>query len=288
MRRDGIYLRSGPFLFHIQSKLTDVAKSLHILYADHRVENDSEFADFHVGVDRVRGVRRYFFPEVTFYSDNSRPFFPTPSDSAAALLEWGLNWCISNFAHQYGLVHSAVLARDNNAMILPAPPESGKSTLCAAMACSGWRLLSDELALISPNSLDISPMVRPVGLKNNSIDIIRSRYPDQVIGPLSPRTPKGIVAHMRPPADSVEKADQTATPRWIVFPKFDPNAILSIEEKPKSRALMELARNTNNFHHLGEAAFGMLTKVVDQSACYDIKFSSVDDALSAVAQIADG
>jgi predicted ATPase len=30
-------------------------------------------------------------------------------------------------------------------VILPAPPGSGKSTLCAALVTRGWRLLSDEL-----------------------------------------------------------------------------------------------------------------------------------------------
>ena len=46
------------------------------------------------------------------------------------------------------LVHAAVLERDGRAVVMPGPSGVGKSTLCAALVARGWRLLSDEVAMI--------------------------------------------------------------------------------------------------------------------------------------------
>ena len=51
-------------------------------------------------------------------------------------------------AHQYLIIHAAVVEKNGLAAILPAPPGSGKGTLTAGSVLSGWRLLSDELTLI--------------------------------------------------------------------------------------------------------------------------------------------
>ena len=81
------------------------------------------------------------------------------------MLEAGLNWCIGNLAHQYLVIHSATLERGGRALLMPAPPGSGKSTLCAALITRGWRLLSDEFALVDPATGLLVPVPRPVALK---------------------------------------------------------------------------------------------------------------------------
>lgn len=57
--------------------------------------------------------------------------------------------------------------------IVPAPLDSAKRTLCAALVGKGWRLLSDELALVRLDTGELVPLPRPISLKNASINIIR-------------------------------------------------------------------------------------------------------------------
>ena len=63
-------------------------------------------------------------------------------------------------------------------MLLPAPPGAGKSTLCAGLVHRGWRLLSDELALVDMETGLVRGMARPVNLKNKSIEVIRDFAPE--------------------------------------------------------------------------------------------------------------
>ena len=64
------------------------------------------------------------------------------------------------------------------------------------------------------------PLARPPALKNESIDIIRSLAPDVCLGPLAADTPKGAVAHLRPPAASVERIGERVWPACFLFVRF--------------------------------------------------------------------
>ena len=72
---------------------------------------------------------------------------------------------------RYLIIHAAVVERNGFALLLPAPPGSGKSTLCAGLIHHGWRLLSDELALIDPETATLQAIPRPVSLKLSLIHI---------------------------------------------------------------------------------------------------------------------
>ena len=130
---------------------------------------------------------------VRFLVDGRAPHEDLPARQALAVLEWGLNLVIALRMHCYLMLHSAVLERAGRGLLLPAAPGFGKSTLCAALANRGWRLLSDEFGLIRSGTTDLLPLPRPIALKNESIDVIRAFAPDAYIGPSIPNTRKGTV-----------------------------------------------------------------------------------------------
>jgi ADP-ribose pyrophosphatase YjhB (NUDIX family) len=176
--------------------------------------------------------------------------------------------------------HSAVLEKNGRVLVMPAPPGSGKSTLCAALMLHGWRLLSDEMALLDPVSGNVVPAPRPVSLKNQSIDVVRHLAPDAVMGPVARDTLKGTVAHLRVSSDSLARAEVSAPPAWVVFPRFEPNVPLHVEPRPKARALVELASNSFNHHVHGRAGFEALAHLVDRSQCFDLRYGHLPEALA--------
>lgn len=276
----GVCIRTGPFVSRIQSRLPAVADGLALLYPDYpRVEPDG-FSDFHVRLFTPNPLRRWWRPQVQFAMDGRVPFRPLPLSQAYPLLEWGLNWCITSHMHHYLLIHSAVVEKNGLGVILPGEPGAGKSTLCAALVLRGWRLLSDEMTVIDLDTLDLIPVVRPVSLKNASIEVIRGFAPEAVISPPALDTLKGTVAHLRVPPESIARMDEPARAGAIVFPRYQPGAVPArAGAETPGRSLLRIARNTFNYSLLGERAFAALTTVVQGSRCHDLAYADLDEAI---------
>ena len=281
----GIYLRTGAFTTRVQSSIPSVAEGMSRLYSDYSLTEQNDFADFHVSLDRPSHLRRWFKPQVLFLFDGSSPFKPLPLEQAFPMFEWGLNWCVSSYAHRYLIIHAAVVEKEGFAAILPAPPGSGKSTLCAALINRGWRLLSDELTLIRIDDSKVVPLPRPVSLKNASIDIIGNYVPQGVFSRRVTDTMKGTIAHLKPPFESIVRAAEVAEPAWIIFPKYQPNAPVQLEAMPQSRAFMQVAENAFNYSTLGSRGFETLAKLIDVSVCYEFTYSVLDDAIETFAAL---
>ncbi len=280
LRGQGLALQTGTFSVCIRSQLASVAAGVEQLYADFPL-HEGAFADFRVELKRPLGVRHWLKPQVDFLFDGERPFKPLPLDQAYPMLEWGLNWCVSMHAHNYLTIHAAVVEKNGFAAILPAPPGSGKSTLCAALVLSGWRLLSDELTLIDRASGLIHPLPRPVSLKNQSIGIIRAFAPGVFINRESYDTAKGTVAHLRPPPDSVLRQHEPARPGWVIFPKWRATAATDLVARSQAQTFIYLAQNAFNYSHLGEHGFVLGTQTVEQCDCYDFTYSALPEAVEA-------
>jgi HprK-related kinase A len=282
LRYPGVPIHIGPFAFRIRSASPYLYESIRHLYADFALADRDDFADFHVSLERPRGLRKWLRPKVHFSLDGQVPFYPMALSASTPLFEWGLNWVVGNYAHQYLVMHAAVLERQGGALLLPGPPGSGKSTLCAALAYRGWRLLSDELALVSTRSCDVTPIPRPISLKDESIDVIRRFAPDVKFGPRPALTHKGLIAHIRPPGDAVVRAGEKAAAKWVVFVSFSPEAPMEIRAVPKSRAFLRLADQAHNYDFLGAAGFESVARITDSCQCYDFIYADLEAAVAAL------
>jgi hypothetical protein len=284
----GLYLRTGPFINHITADNAPIAEGIARMYGAYPLADSTEFADFHVSFDNAALWRRWWHRQVRFSHDGYRPFAPLPREQGFAMFEWMLNWCVSSRAHDYLIIHAAVVEKNGCAVVLPAPPGSGKSTLCAALAHRGWRLLSDELALVRLADGAIAPLPRPISLKNQSIDVMRAYLEAPVFSTPVGSTHKGTVAHLRAPADSVARAHEMARPAWVIFPRYAPGEAAVLTPMPRARAFMELADNAFNFSLLGAAGFNAMGELIERSECYQFRYSVLDEAIAVFASLAQG
>ena len=283
---DGIRLATGPFNCRLQSGIGEIADELARLYAHHTLVDSSAFTDFHIAVQPGHGLRRWLRPQALFSVDSVEPFTPLPRAQALPMLEWGLNWCVTAYSQHILVLHAAAVARGNRAAILPAPPGSGKSTLCAALVNRGWRLLSDELTLISVETGQVMGLARPVNLKNASIDIIRAYAPDAFLTQPVHDTTKGTVALMAPTAASVEAVDTPAAPTWMILPRYRAGTDAILSPMGSGNAFLQIADNAMNYHILGEQGFEAVGRMVDSCQSFGFEYSRLDDAIAVFDRLA--
>ncbi|MES2900236.1 MAG: HprK-related kinase A [Pseudomonadota bacterium] len=284
----GIDLETGPFVCRVKSDIEALAEGLASMYPNYRVREPDGFADFHLAMRHSGGLRRFLGRQVQFDHDGHAPFRPLPVDQAFPMFEWAMNWCVSSRAHAYLIIHAAVIERDGCAVILPAPPGSGKSTLCAALVSRGWRLLSDELTLVRLSDGMLVPLPRPISLKNASIDVMQSYAPQMTMSRPVKDTNKGTVAHLRPPPQSVARGGEAVAPAWIIFPKYAAGAALEMSELAPARAFMQVADNAFNYSLLGARGFDALGRLIAASRSASFRYGVLDEAMAAFDALARG
>lgn len=282
--RQGLNLETGPFVFKVQSSEPPIFKGIRTLYGDFPV-NEEKVRDYHVRVRRPNSFRRCYQPQIVFEHDRDVPFKPLPASHAFASLEWGMNWCIAGYAHHFLTLHAAVLERNGRAVMLPGEPGAGKSTLTAALSLSGWRLLTDETALVDLETGKLWPMARPINLKNNSIDIIQSFSSDAVFGDKAFDTHKGTVAHLKPSTETVFRMHDPSQIGWIVFPRWQPEGAALFSKRPRADTFVYAAENSFNYSVLGETGFHALERLIRQAECFDFRYAQLDEALRAFEQL---
>lgn len=281
LTQNGLQIQVGIFSYSIQSQYKSIAKSISTLYADFEVlTNENIFIDFHISIEPANIFSQFIFRKAQFLFDGYPPFDALPFQHAPAIIEWGMNWCVSSQINTHLIIHAAVIEKSGYAAIMPAPPGSGKSTLTAALIQEGWRLLSDELTIINVETTYVTPYPRPVSLKNQSIDIIKNRYPEVVFGPISSDTSKGNVCHLKPPLLSVQQQLAGCPIGWVIFPRYEQGVNAELKALEKGQALMGVADNSFNYSRLGSTGFDVLRNVIGSADCYQFHYSNLDHAIA--------
>jgi HprK-related kinase A len=277
---DGLAVRIGPFDAAIHAHVPQLVPVLRHLYNDYPLLPAKRERSFHVRVER----QWQFLPKprrvVRFLVDGRAPHADMPLYQAPAVLEWGINLVIALRYHCFLMLHAAVVEREGFALVLPAAPGSGKTTLCAALIHRGWRLLSDEFGIVRPGTIDFLPIPRPMPLKNESIPLIQDFAPEASWGPVIPNTRKGTIRHLRPSRADIDQSAVPAPLRWVVFPQWRANAALDLRQIPPVEGFARIASNAFNYEMLGHEGFSTVKSLINACGCFTLEYSRLDDAIS--------
>ena len=270
----------GAARIAVESPIDHFHAHLDFVYQHHGNEDASGFADVRMLL-RPFSVWRPWKRQVALWSEAARPFEPYPRHSALPLFEWGGNWLLAQRLNAYLLLHAGVVARGEHAVILPATPGSGKSTLTCALHLAGWRFLSDEFGVIDPQQGVLLPLLKPAALKNRSIGVIGS-MPGVVLGPVFPNTRKGDVAHFVPDRESVNERHRSAKPRLVVFPRYRAGAGLTCRPLTAAENAMRLGLNSFNYRSLGPVGFHGVVQLARTTEAYELEYSELSGAVNCI------
>ncbi len=278
----GVCVDIGVATMRIRSNVADLATALRAVYRNHAFDTSASFCDLHIDIARPAGTRGWLRPQALFRSDGIAPFEPFPAANALPLLEWGANWLIGQRFHHLLLLHAGALAKNGRALLMPATPGSGKSTLTAALSLRGWRLLSDEFGAWDPASSLFRAVLKPVALKNESIAVIRRFAPEAPIGPEFPNTRKGTVAHLAPDAAAIAQRHHGVRAGAFILPRWQAGSPLHLEPVAPHALFGTLAFNAFNYKLLGQTSFDAVVELVRQCPAWQMVYSDLDEAVAAI------
>ncbi len=284
----GLRLDLGLAKLRLQSDAAALAPQLQTVYRHFVWDTTPGWADLHVQLQRLSGPRRWLRPQVRFFCDGQWPFDAFPADSPLPLMEWGVNALIGRRMNDTLLLHAGVVEREGFALVMPALPGSGKSTLTAALSLRGWRLLSDEFGALDPQRQLFVPALKPVALKNESIEVIRRFGGASELGPEFPKTRKGTVAHLAPSAQAVQRVHEPARPGAVVLPRYQAGSSTQLLPVAPDMAFSSLAFNAFNYAVLGAAAFEAVVSLTQNCPAWQLIYSDLDDALATLLQLWPG
>lgn len=252
--RHRISVRVGSVGFRIGSDWSEPIAALHALYQDYP---RPDHADYTVRLEATSVWRRWIRPSVRTAGDYQLPdAAPLPLAHGLLAAEMGMNLQVALGHRRHLLLHAAVVARGDRALLLSGESGAGKSTLALMLAQRGWRFLGDEFALIDPVTGWAHPFPRPISLKNESLGVIPA---GRVVGPILSGTPKGEVRHVAPEAAAIAAMDQPARPALLIFPRF--GHPLALQGMAPTETFVRLTQASTNYVALGEAGFRALIRL---------------------------
>lgn len=113
-------------------------------------------------------------------------------------------------------LHSAVVARDGGCVLIVGGSRAGKTMLTLALVEDGWRLMSDDVALIHMVTGRVHAFPKPLAIRDVDLWL---KYADRWRPPTWERTQRGGL--LLPAATLGPLAGATEAPVSMVFSRFD-------------------------------------------------------------------
>jgi len=182
-------------------------------------------------------------------------------------------------------LHAAGASFGDRGLLFPAAPNSGKSTLVAALMRRGFAFLTDEYAIVDLERQRLHPYPRPLWLTPGALGMLVAR------GATVPeRFTKGNGVKHFVPAEAI-RAGAVGAPcrvRYVIVPDYDPGGPTAIEPLSRGWVLMQLADEAFNFGAFGARGLAALRDLVAGADCYRLQISDIDEAVGVVRELVGG
>lgn len=287
----GLRVSLGPVNVRIQTRLQELARQIFVLYANHELAED-DIAEIHVRVIARRFIRQPFSAVAECLLDGQSVLPAVPAGQALDLLERCIKLAFVTRVNYLLLFRAASLERNGHVLLLPGQQRSGKTTLSVALIRQGYRLLSDEFGILDLGSGQFVPMPTTLSLSDDSIQALGQFSPGADIGQATGDASSSNANYLRPPEESVRRAGETASARWVVFPMWSasgeaPDEALQFEPLTEGEVFLKLATHTYNYEVLGAAGFNAVAQLVRDCGGYGLNYSDLASALTVFNELTD-
>jgi len=178
--------------------------------------------------------------------------------------------------------HAGGVAHDGCGILLPADPESGKTTLTTGLVRAGFSYLTDEGVAFHPGTTRIEPYPKPLSLDPGSWFLFPELEPQADFATDEYKRDQWQVAPTDIRADAVGRPCEA---RYVVFPRYLDGATTELGPIGRAAALLELAKNTFEFNTRSRAALEELEPVIRRCDCFRLTVGRLDDAVACIQEL---
>ncbi|MCC6198407.1 MAG: hypothetical protein IT518_28485 [Burkholderiales bacterium] len=179
-------------------------------------------------------------------------------------------------------IHAGVVGGAAGCVLLPGSPGSGKSTLTALLAREGYEFLSDEIALLTQDTLSVIPAPLAICVKESGIGPLAGAYPQLPQLPLHLRGDGKRVAYLPPPPQSLSTDAAPRPVAALVFPEYSPRRPARLAAVPKAAALKRLLDECVVVRALDAVKVAALVRWIVRTPCYHLRFGSATQAVGKI------
>jgi len=174
------------------------------------------------------------------------------------------------------ILHAAACSNGRQCVILPAPTNSGKSTLTAALMHSGLQILSDDSAPLDRRSRQIFPLPFALMLRSGSWPLLDPFFPELSTLPIHTRF-GDPVRFLPPPAIH----PQPAPAKCLCFVQFEPGAPVRLQPLSPFDSLCALQKSGFWVPHTRDSIAAFLAWYQSLPA-YQLTYSDLSQAVPLV------
>jgi len=259
------HYRIGPVPVSLYCELPRILDDFHRFYEPYQVFAPA-VDSFRIEVvprRSWRSLRRY----IHIRTNGREQCVLAGESSVLPFVEWTMNALVARFLPGYLQIHAAAMSLHGQGIILAGAPGQGKSTLAAGLLARGWSYLSDEFALIQPDTRMLEPYPKALCIKAGSFDpVIELGLPLDLSRVLH-KGSKGPVSLLDPLAVRPDAVSKPCPVRMIVFPQYRPDAAPAVEEISRAQAVFELVQASFNFTKFRNRGLELLADLARQARC---------------------
>jgi len=227
-------------------------------------------------------------PRFTIARSGEATFETESYTDLVAHLEWSINTAALRRLGHYYQLHAAAVSLDGTALLFPAEPGGGKTTLALWLCLNGFQYLTDEVTLVSPDTLTVTPFPKSFGLKEGTVQLLSKLKPELGLSDYEGTFRQERIWYLPPAAISPRCVSGQARAGAVILVNHDPRRATELTDYSKARMVVELINQSFNFLAFKERGVEVLTRLVEQAACFRLSVNDLDRAATLIRQVAGG